>query len=65
VKFQEVVRSIAEVAIIAFGDRVNGWRQVVGERNPMNLEEEYRKYAADSLEIASKQPDNADLGHFF
>jgi hypothetical protein len=31
----------------------------------MNLEEEYRKHAADSLEIASKQPDNADLGHFF
>lgn len=28
----------------------------------MGLEEEYRKHAADSLEMASKHPDNAEKG---
>lgn len=33
--------------------------------NPMRLEDEYRKHAADSLKLASKRGSNADKGHLF
>jgi hypothetical protein len=46
-------------AMAGFGHVVRGARKV-GDANPMRLEDEYRKHAADSFRLASKQSDSAD-----